>query len=159
MILPINFLIISRFIFISKTIISGRQILRKTFKKGNIIVRQGDNKNKNLYILRKGRCSITRSANNSILDCGKIYPGDIFGELSMILGLERSATILAIDDEVEVEELNKITFQEIIKEEPEIAWTVLTKLAIKTQMLDEIRGEMMHPDVIRTLIENKKKGL
>ena len=77
----------------------------------------------------------------------------------MILGLERSATILAIDDEVEVEELNKITFQEIIKKEPEIAWTVLTKLAIKTQMLDEVRGEMMHPDVIRTLIENKKKGL
>jgi CRP-like cAMP-binding protein len=133
--------------------------LKKTFKKGNIIVRQGDNKNKNLYILRKGRCSITRTANNCILDCGKIYPGDIFGELSMILGLERSATILAIDDEVEVEELNKITFQEIIKKEPEIAWTVLTKLAIKTQMLDEIRGEMMHPDVIRTLIENKKKGL
>lgn len=133
--------------------------MKKTFKKGSIIVRQGDNKNKNLYILRKGRCSITRSANNSIIDCGKIYPGDIFGELSMILGLERSATILAIDDEVEVEELNKLSFLEIIKEDPEIAWTVLTKLAIKTQLLDEVRSEMMHPEVMRTIIENKKKGL
>ena len=133
--------------------------MRKIFKKGNILVRQGDNKNKNLYILRKGRCSITRSANNSVLDCGKIYPGDIFGELSMILGLERSATILAIDDEVEVEELNKISFLEIIRENPEIAWTVLTKLAIKTQMLDEVRNEMMQPEVIRTLIEATKKNI
>ena len=134
-------------------------VLRKIFKKGNILVRQGDNKNKNLYILRKGRCSITRSANNSVLDCGKIYPGDIFGELSMILGLERSATILAIDDEVEVEELSKSSFLEIIREDPEIAWTVLTKLAIKTQMLDEVRNEMMQPEVIRTLIEAKKKNI
>jgi CRP-like cAMP-binding protein len=133
--------------------------LRKIFKKGNILVRQGDNKNKNLYILRKGRCSITRSANNSVLDCGKIYPGDIFGELSMILGLERSATILAIDDEVEVEELSKSSFLEIIREDPEIAWTVLTKLAIKTQMLDEVRNEMMQPEVLRTLIEAKKKNI
>ena len=48
---------------------------------------------------------------------------------------------------------------EIIKEDPEIAWTVLTKLAIKTQLLDEVRSEMMHPEVMRTIIENKKKGL
>ena len=77
----------------------------------------------------------------------------------MILGLERSATILAIDDEVEVEELSKSSFLEIIREDPEIAWTVLTKLAIKTQMLDEVRNEMMQPEVLRTLIEAKKKNI
>jgi hypothetical protein len=48
---------------------------------------------------------------------------------------------------------------EIIREDPEIAWTVLTKLAIKTQMLDEVRNEMMQPEVIRTLIEAKKKNI
>lgn len=133
--------------------------MKKAFKKGNIIVRQGDNENRNLYILRKGRCSITRTSNNSVVDCGKIYPGDIFGELSMILGLERSATILAIDDVVEVEELNKAEFLEIIKEDPEIAWSVLTKLAVKTQKLDEVRNEMMQPEVMRTILEAKRKNI
>lgn len=132
--------------------------MKKSFKKGNIIVNQGDNENRNLYILRKGCCSITRTANNSVIDCGKIYPGDIFGELSMILGLERSATILAVDD-VEVEELDKAEFLKLTKEDPEIAWSVLTKLAVKTQKLDEVQNEMMKPEVIRTILETKRKNI
>ena len=55
------------------------------FKKGDIIVRQGESDRKTLFILIKGKCSVKRAVNNKLLDCGLIREGDIFGEISMIL--------------------------------------------------------------------------
>lgn len=129
----------------------------KTFKKGSIIVRQGDNINKNLYIVKSGKCAIKRAVNNVVIDCGNLHPGDLFGEMSMILGLERSATILATDETVEVEELNKASFFEAIKKDPEIAWKVLTNLALKTQMLDEIQNEISDPELLKAILVGKKQ--
>lgn len=127
----------------------------KTYKKGSIIVKQGEDNNKTIFIIVRGKCAVQRAVNNNVIDCGIIREGDIFGEISMILNVERAATIIAKDDEVIVEELNKFDFLEKITKNPEIAWKVLTNLAMKTQMLDEIQEQISDPVVLKKLLTGK----
>ncbi len=127
----------------------------RNYKTGNIIVRQGEENSKSLFIIKKGKCAVQRAVNNKIIDCGFIREGDIFGEISMILNVERAATIIAKDDEVIVEEFNRHEFLDKITHNPEIAWKVLTNLAMKTQMLDEIQEQISDPATLKKLLTGR----
>lgn len=130
--------------------------MQKIFKKGQIIIKQGDTVDRYLYIVQKGKLAVKRAVNDTVIDCGFLREGDIFGEISMILGTERAATIMAFSDEVVVEQLNKDGFYNKIKSNPEVAWRVLTNLAIKTEMLDEIQSQISDPKMLRMLLFGKK---
>lgn len=129
--------------------------MEKTYKKGEIIIRQGDIKDKFLYWVTKGKLLVEKVVNGNIINCGYLREGDIFGEISMIIGTERAATIMAAEDGVTVQQLDKRAFFELIKKDQEIAWKVLTNLAIKTQMLDEIQGQISDPKMLRKLLVGK----
>ncbi|HPO50311.1 MAG TPA: cyclic nucleotide-binding domain-containing protein [Spirochaetota bacterium] len=129
--------------------------MEKTYKKGEIIIRQGDIKDKFLYWVTKGKLLVEKVVNGNIINCGYLREGDIFGEISMIIGTERAATIMAAEDGVAVQQLDKRAFFELIKKDQEIAWKVLTNLAIKTQMLDEIQGQISDPKMLRKLLVGK----
>lgn len=129
--------------------------MEKFFKKGELVVRQGDIKDKFLYIIIKGTLAVQRAVNGNIIKCGNLREGDIFGEISMILGVERAATIMVISDDAIVQQLDKKNFLELISKKPEIAWKVLTSLAIRTQMLDEIQGQISDSKVLRKMLLGK----
>ncbi|HOV15604.1 MAG TPA: cyclic nucleotide-binding domain-containing protein [Spirochaetota bacterium] len=126
--------------------------MEKHYKKGEIVIRQGDHKDKFLYWVTKGKLSVQKVVNGNIIDCGYLREGDIFGEISLIIGTERAATVMASEDDVVVQQLDKKLFFDLIKRDPEIAWKVLTNLAIKTQMLDEIQGQISDPKMLRKLL-------
>lgn len=130
--------------------------MEKNFKKGEIVIRQGDIKDKYLYWITKGKLLVQKVVNGNIIDCGYLREGDIFGEISMIIGTERAATIMAADDNVTVQQLDKKAFFDLIRKDPEIAWKVLTNLAIKTQMLDELQGQISDPKMLRKMLIGKE---
>jgi len=130
--------------------------MEKHFKKGEIVIRQGDTKDRFLYWITKGKLLVQKVVNGNIIDCGYLREGDIFGEISLIIGTERAATVMAAEDDVVVRQLDKKLFFTLIKEDPEIAWKVLTNLAIKTQMLDEIQGQISDPKMLRKLLIGKE---
>lgn len=66
----------------------------KFFKKDQIISNQGD-KAANIFVLVDGRVGIFKE-NRKISEFSK--PGEIFGELSMILNRPRTASIKALTD-------------------------------------------------------------
>ncbi|OHD14802.1 MAG: hypothetical protein A2086_02590 [Spirochaetes bacterium GWD1_27_9] len=129
--------------------------MEKRFKKGDIIIKQGDIKDKSMYYIIKGKLQVQKVINGSIINCGFLREGDIFGEISMIIGTERAATIMAVDDDIIVQQLDKKAFLEAIKKDPEIAWKTLTNLAIKTQMLDELQGQISDPKTLRKILVGK----
>lgn len=106
--------------------------------KGEVLFNQGDRENKNMYIVVKGKLTITKLVNDASINCGFLQEGAIFGEMSMILGDERAATISAQSGEVVVRKLDKKEFLKTIKSKPELAWNIMVKLANKTKKLDDI---------------------
>jgi CRP/FNR family cyclic AMP-dependent transcriptional regulator len=63
-------------------------------------------------------------------------PGDYFGEVSLIDGLPRSATIVAGPDGVTTFALSALAFAPVVKENPEVAQALLKALTARIRSLE-----------------------
>ncbi len=129
--------------------------MKKTLYKGELVIRQGDIKDKYLYVLEKGKLAVQRAVNGVIIDCGYLRDGDVFGEISMIIGVERAATVMVASEEAIVNQLDRNGFLDLISRKPDIAWKVLTSLAIRTQALDELQGQISDSKILRKILLGK----
>ena len=59
---------------------------------------------------------------------GKIEPGDHFGEIAMIAGDQRAATITA-DTDMRCLSMTRWEFRPFVTEHPDVAWSLLETLA------------------------------
>ena len=61
------------------------------------IVREGDDGDA-MYVIREGRCEVARTADASgEVSVGELKPGDWFGEIAVLRGVERTATVRTLD--------------------------------------------------------------
>jgi len=110
-------------------------LVARKYPKNSLIIYEDDVGNC-LFILKKGRVKISVTA----MDGGEailaiLGEGDFFGELSVIDGLERSASVTAIDD-VELLMMNRNDFFEILERVPKIAIALLKELAGRIRKSD-----------------------
>lgn len=75
----------------------GWQFERKTFKQGEIIVREGD-VGHDAYIVTTGKCAIYRGKGKEKVVIGELDVGDVFGELAVFASQPRAATVEAATD-------------------------------------------------------------
>jgi small-conductance mechanosensitive channel len=103
----------------------ARQMKMLIFGPDETILRQGD-PGDSLYVIRSGTVAVrTRT----------MTAGQFFGEMSLMTGAPRSATVVATTD-VECYVVDKDAFQEILQEKPELADTISDILA-RHQAADE----------------------
>ena len=88
----------------------GLHLPRKTFARGEIIVREGD-KGDAAYMIVAGRCRAYRTVGGVEETLATMEPGDAFGEMALILFEPRAASVVAID-EVTVTVLDQATMNE-----------------------------------------------
>ena len=88
----------------------GRHLPRETFAPGETIVREGD-KGHAAYMIVAGRCRAFRTVDGVEETLGTMEPGDVFGEMALILFEPRAASVSAID-EVVVLVLDQATMNE-----------------------------------------------
>jgi len=67
------------------------------FKNGDDVIAEGE-LSKSLYLLVKGTCLVTRTADNTKIRLSKLSPGEIFGEMSFFSDKPRQSTVTATDD-------------------------------------------------------------
>jgi CRP-like cAMP-binding protein len=97
------------------------------YKAGEVIVKQGS-PGIGLYIVYKGHAKVTRHTDEgSDVELDMLQAGSFFGEISLLDGSERSATVTALDD-VTCLALRKYDFLDEISEEPEIAIEMLKEM-------------------------------
>jgi small-conductance mechanosensitive channel len=98
------------------------------FAKGEAMTRQGAEAH-SLYIITKGSAEVAISvAEAPRKTIATLHAGDFLGEMSLLTGDKRSATVVALED-VECYRLNKEAFHDILQQRPEIAEHIAHVLA------------------------------
>jgi small-conductance mechanosensitive channel len=97
------------------------------FTKGEIMTRQGAEAHW-LYMLVSGEASVHVSVDGIDREVARLKAGNIFGEMSLMTGEPRSATVIA-QTNVDCYRLDKLAAQEIISARPELAEQIAAVLA------------------------------
>jgi CRP-like cAMP-binding protein len=100
------------------------------FSTGSRIVRQGEPGNA-FFVVLDGEASVVRSGLPSI----PLGPGDSFGEMALLDGGPRSATVVAKTD-VLCLRLARAAFTKMLKSEPEIALVLLGELSRRLRLAE-----------------------
>lgn len=106
---------------------------RRLFAPGEIIVRQGD-EGEELYIVQSGTVGVSVSGT----EVARMSHGNFFGEMSLLTGATRAATVFAVG-EVEVYVMGRAVFQRLLTAHPELAEDVSSVLATRQTELEQVK--------------------
>lgn len=111
------------------------------FARGEALTRQGAEAHW-LYILTRGDAEVRVSLDGKLNErLAVLHAGDFFGEMGMMTGEPRSATVLALTDVV-CYRLDKDAFHDILHRRPEIAEDISHALARRRVELDAVREDL-----------------
>jgi CRP-like cAMP-binding protein len=120
---------------------SGDDFIRR-YPKGSMICVEGENSSE-CFIVQKGRIRITKIINNKEILLSIVNSGELFGEMSLLETLPRSATAIALED-CEFMTLSKDRFEQTIVTQPQIVIHLTTLLSERIWFLSrQIRVRMM----------------
>ncbi len=107
----------------------------KKYRKGNIIVMEQET-GASMFIIISGKVKVVRIDHDGrevILTI--LGPGDFFGEMSLLDGLERSATVVA-NSKAELFIIHRTEFLDLLHEFPQIATSLLAELTRRLRRAD-----------------------
>jgi CRP-like cAMP-binding protein len=112
------------------------------FIRGEFVTRQGAVAHW-LYIIRKGEVEVRVQAQGSDLSerVATLHEDDFFGEMSLMTGAPRTATVIALTD-VECYRLDKESFNDVLRRRPEMAQDLAELLARRRVELDTVLEEL-----------------
>src|SRR3954452_21582303 len=94
----------------------------KSFAPGEAVVAEGDG-GIGFFVVLGGHAKVIQGGEER----GHLTAGDYFGEMALIDGDDRSATIIAEDD-LQCAAMTMWHFRPFVKEHPDVAWALLTAL-------------------------------
>jgi signal transduction histidine kinase len=100
---------------------------RVTFKAGDCVIREGDPGN-TMYVILSGELEVTKRDNDRQIVLATRRPGEFLGEMSLLEGAPRGATVRAVRDS-ELLSIGPEAFHQLIESRPSTATTVLRTVA------------------------------
>ena len=128
-----------------------RLAVRKRYLKNTIFIEQGDEAN-TLYLLVSGRVKIYVGDDAKEVVLREIGPGSYVGELAILVGGTRSASVKTLDDS-EFLVLTQRSFEQIITDHPQIALALLRDLARRVCEMTEDVGNLALLDVYGRIVK------
>ncbi len=107
----------------------SKLLIEKNFRKGEIILVEEDDSNQSLFIIAKGEVKVVLTAEDgreAIL--ATLKEGDFFGEMALLDGEPRSATVRAVE-ESRLLMIRREDFLENVRKQPELALTLLGEMS------------------------------
>ena len=102
---------------------------------GEAVVRQGQ-PGRSLFVVMRGEASVTLSGTQG--EVARLRAGDVFGEMSLLTGEERSATITAISD-CDLLEIEADGFRRLVLTNPSVVERVTSVASARKEGLDRHR--------------------
>ena len=107
----------------------------KKFNKSDFICTENET-GTTAYLLLQGNVEVVLgSFTNSTRTITQLQPGTIFGEMSLLENKPRNASIIALDENTLVLEIEKSNFLSILTHDKEIAWNLLCTLMDRMEKL------------------------
>lgn len=126
------------------------------FAKGEVVTRQGDEAHW-LYLLVEGEVSVRMSAPGGLeREVSRLRAGAFFGEMALITGDRRTASVVAMTD-VECFRLDKASFQQLVREHPELAEPFAAIIAKREVELQAARDALTEAAGKRRVDEDKSQ--
>ena len=130
--------------------------VRKHYRRNTVIIEYGDEAN-TLFLIETGRVKVYRlGEDNKEVIFREIGPGSYFGELALLVGGTRCASVQTLEDS-DFLVLTRHSFERIIVGHPQIARILLRDLARRVYQLSDDLGNLALLDVygrVVKLIEN-----
>jgi CRP/FNR family cyclic AMP-dependent transcriptional regulator len=120
----------------------------KDFPKGTILFREGE-LGRDMFIIQKGKVQVRKKVGTTDKVLAELADGEFFGEMALLMGMDRSATVEVIEDS-KILVVGPDTFESLLKSNIEIALKMLKKMASRLRAVDE-RLES-------AILEAKKEG-
>jgi CRP-like cAMP-binding protein len=112
---------------------------RAPFARGEVMTRQGAEAHW-LYLIVCGRVSVRVAVDGGLeSEVSQLGDGDFFGELSLMTGEPRTATVIALTD-VDCYRLDRNVFQEVIRRRPALAEEMADVLAERRAALMVVKN-------------------
>ncbi len=126
--------------------IIAERAIRKRFSKESIIV-QEDDRGDSLMVILSGRVKVVlHSEEGKEIILSILKDGDFFGEMSLLDGEPRSATVIAMEDStLLIIQRNDFLYQ--IEKNPSIAKAILAEMSRRMRRADERIGNLILLDV------------
>jgi predicted acylesterase/phospholipase RssA/CRP-like cAMP-binding protein len=113
---------------------------------GEVLIREGQAADR-LYVVRSGRLRVLVEREDGPRAVRELGPGAAIGELALLTGSARSATVQAIRD-CELLELDAAVFNDVLERDSGFAVSVARTLAVQLQASGELMAPPTRPSVI-----------
>ncbi|MBI4495570.1 MAG: cyclic nucleotide-binding domain-containing protein [Deltaproteobacteria bacterium] len=107
----------------------------RLFPQGTVLFREGD-PGQEMFIIQKGKVRVKKKVGPGEQVLAELSAGEFFGEMALLLGLDRSATVETVEDS-KILVIRPETFEALLKSNIEIAIKMLKKMAGRLRALDE----------------------
>lgn len=123
------------------------QVRERSFPKGHTVIREGRAGSGYMYVIRDGQVSVSKLSKDGremILDF--LRPGDFFGEMSLLDGEPRSASVRTLC-ETRMFVLSEGALLRALRGSPELALALIRELSRRLREVDEQVGGLYFHDV------------
>ena len=107
----------------------------REYQPGEELMRQGDT-GVGLFILTQGRVRVTQGRQGETYDLGVLEHGQVFGELSLLDDMPRTATITAIEPSTVII-VPVWDFRAALRENPTMALSLLASLSQRIRRIEQ----------------------
>ena len=113
----------------------ARRVHSVSFGRGETIVREGE-QGTDFFLIKQGQVSVSIDSGGKAHEVARLKAGDFFGEMSLMTGETRRATVVALGD-VRAVRVDKRSFHDVLAPHPELAEKISRVLALREAALEE----------------------
>jgi signal transduction histidine kinase len=114
-----------------------RLMSERKYERGEIIFKEGD-RGDSMYLIRSGRVVVVKGDLKNPTILGYRGPGEIIGEMALLEGQPRSASIIAVE-RLRMLKISRESFQELLNSEPAIGMSIMASLSARLRAADTVR--------------------
>ncbi len=127
-----------------------RRVFERRLASGEALFLEGE-PGELVYVVHAGRIELTRQGPEGARLLSRKGPGELIGEMDVLLGARRSCDAHATTDST-VLELDSSTFESMCVEQPEIAIRLIQQLASRAKSLERRLEALGGDDLVRPLV-------
>jgi CRP/FNR family cyclic AMP-dependent transcriptional regulator len=127
-----------------------RQSFEREYVAGEVIYEVGD-ETQVLYVIQAGQVELQRDGAEGSRTVARHGPGDFFGEMGVLASRPQSMRAVAASD-ARVLELDRVTFEGMCEQRPEIALRMIRRLVSRVTDLEQRLAALGADDLLRPVV-------